>query len=100
MADFLLELYSEEIPAGMQAGAAATQLERHVVDFLTVLASRQNMCRRMSRHSVSRFWPTACRAQLPDRKEEKKGPRVDARKKPLRVLACQWAGYDRYAERA
>ncbi len=29
MADFLLELYSEEIPAGMQAGAAA-QIERHI----------------------------------------------------------------------
>ena len=33
MTDLLLELYSEEIPAGLQASAAA-QLERHLLGFL------------------------------------------------------------------
>ena len=35
MADLLIELYSEEIPAGMQAGAAE-QLKRKLVEFLDI----------------------------------------------------------------
>ena len=39
MSDFILELYSEEIPAGMQAGAAA-QLEKQITDFFASFGVR------------------------------------------------------------
>ena len=82
MTDFVLELYSEEIPAGLQAGAAA-QLERHITGFLKsfdVVPAQVNAYAAPQRLAlcVEGLPPT-----LPDRKEEKKGPRVDAPEKAI-----------------
>ena len=82
MADLLLELYSEEIPAGMQA-AAATQLERLMVDFL---ASFDVTAEQMVTHVAPQrlaLLADGLPSHLPDRKEEKKGPRVDAPEKAI-----------------
>ena len=82
MTDFLLELYSEEIPAGLQASAAA-QLERHVLGFLKsfdVVPSQVNAYAAPQRLAL---WVDGLPLNLPDRKEEKKGPRVDAPEKAI-----------------
>ena len=81
MADLLLELYSEEIPAGMQAAAAA-QLEKRVGDFLAGFGVTAEMASHAAPQRLALLvdgLPTA----LPDRKEEKKGPRVDAPEKAV-----------------
>lgn len=82
MTDFLLELYSEEIPAGLQASAAA-QLERHVLGFLKsfdVVPSQVNAYAAPQRLALC---IDGLPLNLPDRKEEKKGPRVDAPEKAI-----------------
>ena len=82
MADFLLELYSEEIPAGMQAGAAA-QLERHIKGFLDGFGvSAESLQAYVAPQRIA-LLADGLPAQLPDRKEEKKGPRVDAPEKAI-----------------
>ena len=82
MADFLLELYSEEIPAGMQAGAAA-QLERHIKSFLDGFGvSAESLQAHVAPQRIA-LLADGLPAQLPDRKEEKKGPRVDAPEKAI-----------------
>jgi glycyl-tRNA synthetase beta chain len=82
MADFLLELYSEEIPAGMQAGAAA-QIERHIKTFLDGFGvAAEHMQAHVAPQRIA-LLADGLPAQLPDRKEEKKGPRVDAPEKAI-----------------
>lgn len=77
MADFLLELYSEEIPAGMQAGAAA-QLERHIKGFLDGFGvAAYSLTAHVAPQRIA-LLADGLPTQLSDRKEEKKGPRVDA----------------------
>ena len=82
MADFLLELYSEEIPAGMQAGAAA-QLERHIKTFLDGFGVTAEYVQAHVAPQRIALLADGLPAQLPDRKEEKKGPRVDAPEKAI-----------------
>ena len=90
MADFLLELYSEEIPAGMQAGAAA-QLERHIKTFLDGFGVTADHVQAHGAPQRIALLADGLPAQLPDRKEEKKGPRVDAPEKPLRASCVPMA---------
>lgn len=82
MADLVLEFYSEEIPAGMQAPAEA-ELERKFADFLTSLGVTEAA---LETHSapqrltlLGRNLPT----ELAEQKEEKKGPRTDAPEKAI-----------------
>ena len=82
MTDFVLELYSEEIPAGLQAGAAA-QLERHITGFLKsfdVVPAQVNAYAAPQRLALC---VEGLPLTLPDRKEQKKGPRVDAPEKAI-----------------
>ncbi len=82
MADLLLELYSEEIPAGMQAGAAA-QLERHISGFLAGFdVAPSHMAVHVAPQRLA-LLADGLPQNLPDRKEEKKGPRVDAPEKAI-----------------
>ena len=82
MADLLLELYSEEIPAGMQAGAAA-QIERHITAFLDGFGvSAAHLQAHVAPQRIA-LLADGLPTQLPDRKEEKKGPRVDAPEKAI-----------------
>ncbi len=82
MADFILELYSEEIPARMQ-GAAARQLETAIC---AVLSDHG-----VSAHGVAHYSAPQRLAvliddlpdQTPDRTEERKGPRIDAPEKAI-----------------
>ena len=77
MPDLLLELFSEEIPARMQA-QAASDLQRLVADALvdrgvTYEAAKAFVTpRRLALHIVG------LPARQPDQREEKKGPRVGA----------------------
>ncbi len=77
MPDLLLELLSEEIPAGMQAQAAA-DLKRLVTDVLVARGltyeGAQSFAtpRRLALHVVG------LPARQPDSREERKGPRVGA----------------------
>ena len=82
MADLLLELYSEEIPAGMQAAAAA-QLQRHIEGFLSGFGvSAAHMASHVAPQRLA-LLADGLPSHLPDRKEEKKGPRVDAPEKAI-----------------
>jgi glycyl-tRNA synthetase beta chain len=77
MADLLIELYSEEIPAGMQADAAA-QLKRKIVEFLDGFGvSAATMASHVAPQRVALI-ASGLPQSLPDRKEQKKGPRIDA----------------------
>lgn len=82
MADLLLELFSEEIPARMQAAAAA-DLERLVVG---ALSDRGLLLEGVKTFSGSRRLTlaiTGLPVKQPDVKEDKKGPRVGAPEKAL-----------------
>ncbi|RBO51387.1 glycine--tRNA ligase subunit beta [Rhodovulum sp. BSW8] len=82
MPDLLIELFSEEIPARMQAGAREA-LRQRVTDGLVEAGLS---------YAHARAWSTPRRlvlaieglsARSPDLKEERKGPRVDAPEKAL-----------------
>jgi glycyl-tRNA synthetase beta chain len=82
MPDLLLELFSEEIPARMQA-AAAKDLERLVVG---ALSDRGLMFEGVKAFAGPRRLTLAIAAlpaKQPDVKEEKKGPRVGAPEKAI-----------------
>jgi glycyl-tRNA synthetase beta chain len=77
MADLLIELYSEEIPAGMQAGAAE-QLSRKIEEFFKSYGvAADNLTAHVAPQRVA-LLASGLPQNLPDRKEQKKGPRIDA----------------------
>ena len=77
MTDLILEFYSEEIPAGMQAPAAA-DLQIKVADFLKSNGiedvALETFCAPQRLALLGRNLPV----ELAEQREEKKGPRVDA----------------------
>jgi glycyl-tRNA synthetase beta chain len=77
MPDLLLELFSEEIPARMQARAAA-DLERAVNDKLFAAGFRPEGVKAFATPRRLALVATGLPARQADRKEEKKGPRVGA----------------------
>ncbi len=77
MPDLLLELYSEEIPARMQA-VAQENLRKLVTDGSSTRVSSMKAPKRFRRRGGSRSRCTACSRRQPDLREEKKGPRVGA----------------------
>ena len=84
MPELLLELFSEEIPARMQA-QAAEDLERSSPTRWSKRASSMKARRPMPRRAVLCFRSKACRAKAADVSEERKGPRVDAPEPPSRA---------------
>jgi glycyl-tRNA synthetase beta chain len=77
MADLLIELYSEEIPAGMQAGAAE-QLSRKIEEFFKSYGvAADNLTAHVAPQRVA-LLASGLPQNLPDHKEQKKGPRIDA----------------------
>ncbi|MGJ8610955.1 MAG: glycine--tRNA ligase subunit beta, partial [Octadecabacter sp.] len=95
MPDLLIELFSEEIPARMQAKAAA-DLKKLVTDGLVDAgltyagAGAFNTPRRLTL-SVE-----GLNAESPDTREERKGPKVGAPEKAIEGF-CRGAGVDRDA---
>ena len=82
MADLLIELYSEEIPAGMQA-AAAEQLSRKIEEFFKGFGvAAESLTAHVAPQRVA-LLATGLQQNLPDRKEQRKGPRVDAPEKAI-----------------
>lgn len=82
MADLLIELYSEEIPAGMQA-AAAEQLSRKIDEFLKGFGvTADSLTAHVAPQRVA-LLATGLPQNLLDRKEQRKGPRVDAPEKAI-----------------
>ena len=82
MTDFLLELYSEEIPARMQA-RGVSDLARLIKELLAecgVDAAETSTYVAPQRMAVI---ITGLPALTPDRHEQKKGPRVDAPEKAI-----------------
>ncbi len=82
MTDFLLELYSEEIPAGMQA-RGVSDLARLIKELLAecgVDAAETSTYVAPQRMAVI---IAGLPARTPDRHEQKKGPRVDAPEKAV-----------------
>ena len=77
MADFLLELFSEEIPARMQV-AAAKDLERLVVGALSDRGLLFEGVKAFSGPRRLTLTMSGLPAKQPDVKEELKGPKVDA----------------------
>ena len=86
MTDFLLELYSEEIPAGMQA-RGASDLARLVEKLLSEagvdMAAAQASTRTYVAPQRMALIIDNLPARTPDRHEQKKGPRVDAPEKAV-----------------
>ncbi|MEM9709476.1 MAG: glycine--tRNA ligase subunit beta [Pseudomonadota bacterium] len=82
MPDLLIELLSEEIPARMQKKAAA-DLERLVLKGLTEAGLSHGAA---EAHATPRrlcLWVADVPAESPAKREERKGPRVDAPEKAL-----------------
>jgi glycyl-tRNA synthetase beta chain len=82
MADLLLELFSEEIPARMQA-QAASDLERFVVGALSDRGLMFEGAKSFAGPRRLTLAITGLPAKQPDVKEEKKGPRVGAPEKAI-----------------
>ncbi|MEM9014252.1 MAG: glycine--tRNA ligase subunit beta [Pseudomonadota bacterium] len=82
MPELLLELFSEEIPARMQARAAAA-LERSVNERLLEAGFMPEGVRSFSGPRRITVAATGLPARQPDRKEERKGPRVGAPEKAI-----------------
>lgn len=82
MADFILELYSEEIPARMQ-GAAAQQLHAAITDLLTQQGVTPLGVTHYSAPQRLAVLIDDLPAQTPDRTEARKGPRLDAPEKAI-----------------
>ena len=86
MTDLILEFYSEEIPAGMQAPAAA-DLQKKVADFLKSNGiedvALETFCAPQRLALLGRNLPV----ELAEQREEKKGPRVDAPERRLKVFS-------------
>jgi len=82
MPDLLLELFSEEIPARMQARAAA-DLRRLVTDRLVEAGLTYSGAGAFATPRRLALSVTGLPAQGPDRVEERRGPRADA---PVRAI--------------
>jgi glycyl-tRNA synthetase beta chain len=82
MADLLLELFSEEIPARMQTGAAK-ELERLVVGALSDRGLLFDAARAFAGPRRLTLAVAGLPARQPDTSEERKGPRVDAPQKAI-----------------
>ncbi|MEC8098642.1 MAG: glycine--tRNA ligase subunit beta, partial [Pseudomonadota bacterium] len=82
MTDFLLELYSEEIPAGMQARGVSdlARLIRELLADSGIDAAETSTYVAPQRMAVI---IAGLPARTPDRYEQKKGPRVDAPEKAI-----------------
>jgi len=77
MPDLLLELLSEEIPARMQARAAA-DLQKMVIDRLVAAGLVYEGAKAFVTPRRLALWVHGVPARQPDIKQEKKGPRVGA----------------------
>ena len=77
MPDLLLELLSEEIPARMQARAAA-DLQKMVTDRLVAAGLVYEGAKAFVTPRRLALWVHGVPARQPDIKDEKKGPRVGA----------------------
>src|ERR1700730_7375368 len=75
MPDLLLELFSEEIPARMQA-KAADDLRKLVTDRLVAAGLAYEGARAFATPRILALAVQGVPARQPDQKEEKKGPRV------------------------
>lgn len=82
MPDLLLELFSEEIPARMQ-GPAVSALERNVNKALIDAGFMPEGVKGFAGPRRLTLVATGLPARQPDRKEEKKGPRVGAPEKAV-----------------
>jgi glycyl-tRNA synthetase beta chain len=82
MADLLIELFSEEIPARMQA-KAAEDLKRLVTDGLVEAGLTYGGAAAFSTPRRLTLTLADLPAMSPDTREERKGPRVDAPEKAL-----------------
>ncbi|HEY0293518.1 MAG TPA: glycine--tRNA ligase subunit beta, partial [Hansschlegelia sp.] len=82
MPDFLLELFSEEIPARMQA-KAADDLRRLVTDALVERGLTYEGAKAFATPRRLALVVGGLAARQPDRHEERKGPRVGAPEKAL-----------------
>ncbi len=82
MPELLLELFSEEIPARMQARAAA-DLERAVGKALVDAGFAPEGVKAFATPRRLALLATGLPARQPDRREEKKGPRVGAPEKAV-----------------
>ena len=80
MADLLLELFSEEIPARMQA-QAAKDLERLVIGALSDRGLLFEAAKAFSGPRRLTLAINGLPAKQPDVSEEKKGPRINAPEK-------------------
>ncbi|MFY7777874.1 MAG: glycine--tRNA ligase subunit beta, partial [Elstera sp.] len=77
MADLLLELFSEEIPARMQARAAEELRERLTASLTEAGLTPESLSVWVTPRRVA-FYATGLPTAQPDRSEERKGPRADA----------------------
>ena len=77
MADLLLELFSEEIPARMQARAAEELRDRLAAALTEAGLAPQSLAVWVTPRRVT-FHATGLPTAQPDRSEERKGPRADA----------------------
>ncbi|MFY7779324.1 MAG: glycine--tRNA ligase subunit beta [Elstera sp.] len=77
MADLLLELFSEEIPARMQARAAEELRDRLAAALTEAGLAPQSLAVWVTPRRVA-FHATGLPTAQPDRSEERKGPRADA----------------------
>ena len=82
MADFILEIYSEEIPAGMQAMAAA-HLEKAFCEGVSALGVKASGVRAFAAPQRLALLIDNLPLQTEDLSEERKGPRVDAPEKAI-----------------
>ncbi|MFZ5931230.1 MAG: glycine--tRNA ligase subunit beta [Pseudomonadota bacterium] len=82
MAELLLELFSEEIPARMQA-RAAQDLQRLMTDGLTAAGLPFDRARTFVTPRRLCFVADGIPVAQPDREEERKGPRTDAPEKAI-----------------
>ena len=82
MPDLLLELFSEEIPARMQA-KAAEDLRKGVTDRLVDAGLVYEGAKAFVTPRRLALWVQGLPARQPDVKEEKKGPRVGAPEKAI-----------------
>ncbi len=90
MSELLLELFSEEIPAGMQARAGA-DLQRLVCDGLKEAGIEFGTSRNFSGPRRLTLVVEGLPDKSPDISEQRKGPRVDRRTRPCKVFYARLA---------